>query len=125
MKKQLLITLGFLFLGLGALGTLLPILPCFPFLLLSSVCFGKSSDRLYNWFTNTKLYKQNLESIVQGKGMTKKAKIRVVSVISLTMAFGFLMMKNVPSARILLLIVWLFHVFYMFFGIKTCGSFRQ
>ena len=122
MEKTVFIALGFLFLGLGALGTVLPILPCFPFLLLASICFAKSSDRLYNWFISTNLYKQNLESFIQGKGMTKKAKIRIVSVISLTMAFGFLMMKNAPCARILLLIVWFFHVFYLFFGIKTCSS---
>ena len=76
----------------------------------------------YQWFISTKLYKDNLESFVHGKGMTKKAKVRVVSIISLTMAFGFLMMKNVPIGRIILLFVWVFHILYFAYGIKTLNE---
>ena len=55
---------------LGAIGAVLPLLPAFPFLLLATVCYAKSSERLHNWFINTKLYKNNLESFVQGNGMS-------------------------------------------------------
>ena len=119
MTKPLYLLTGFLSLGLGAVGAAVPLLPAFPFLLLASLCFAKSSDRLHQWFICTKLYKENLESFVQGKGMTKKAKVRVVSIISLTMAFGFLMMKNLPIGRIILLLVWFFHVLYFVYGIRT------
>lgn len=119
MTKYVYILTGLLSLGLGAIGAAIPLIPSFPFLLLASICFARSSERLYNWFINTKLYKDNLESFIQGKGMTKKAKYRVMSIISLTMAFGFLMMKNVPTGRVILVIVWFFHILYFVFGIKT------
>ena len=119
MTKPFYLLTGFLSLGLGAVGAAVPLLPAFPFLLLASLCFAKSSDRLHQWFISTNLYKENLESFVQGKGMTKKAKVRVISIISLTMAFGFLMMKNVPVGRIILLLVWFFHVLYFVYGIRT------
>ncbi len=122
MTKHLYLFAGLIASGLGALGAAVPLLPAFPFLLLASICFARSSDRLYQWFISTKLYKDNLESFVQGNGMTKKAKVRVVSIISLTMAFGFLMMKNVPVGRILLLFVWFFHVLYFTYGIKTLSE---
>ena len=122
MTKHLYLFAGLISSGLGAIGAAVPLLPAFPFLLLASICFARSSDRLYQWFISTKLYKDNLESFVQGKGMTKKAKVRVVSIISLTMAFGFLMMKNVPVGRILLLFVWFFHVLYFAYGIKTLSE---
>ena len=122
MTKHLYLFAGLISSGLGAIGAAVPLLPAFPFLLLASICFARSSDRLYQWFISTKLYKDNLESFVQGKGMTKKAKVRVVSIISLTMAFGFLMMKNVPIGRILLLFVWFFHVLYFAYGIKTLSE---
>lgn len=68
-KKILYIVLGTIGLILGAIGAVLPLLPAFPFLLLATVCYAKSSERLHNWFINTKLYKNNLDSYVKGKGI--------------------------------------------------------
>ena len=119
LKKLLLIALGCVGLGLGALGAALPLLPAFPFLLLSAVCFAKSSERLHTWFIGTKLYKSNLESYLRGKGMTVAAKRRIITALSLTMLVGFLMMGAVPVGRVILAIVWLGHVLYFIFGVKT------
>lgn len=119
MKKAILIVVGFIGLGLGALGAVLPLMPAFPFLLLAAYCFGKSNEKLDNWFKSTKLYKNNLETYVKGEGMTMKTKIRVVSMVSVLMSIGFMCMGNVPVGRIVLIIVWLFHVFYFFKCVKT------
>ncbi|MDD4849606.1 MAG: YbaN family protein [Gemmiger sp.] len=119
MKKIIYIALGCLGVGLGALGAALPLLPAFPFLMMAAFCFGKSSDRLNRWFTGTKLYKNNLESFVQGKGMTLKTKRRIMLVVTATMAVGFWMMHRVPVGRVILALVWGFHILYFIFGIKT------
>ena len=118
-KKAFFVVLGCLSLGLGALGAVLPLLPAFPFLMLAAFCFAKSSEKLHNWFISTKLYKNNLESFVQGKGMTVKTKIRIMVTVTILMSIGFIMMHAVPVGRIILSIVWLFHVLYFIFGIKT------
>ena len=118
-KKAFFVVLGCLSLGLGALGAVLPLLPAFPFLMLAAFCFAKSSERLHNWFISTKLYKKNLESFVQGKGMTVKTKIRIMVTVTILMSIGFIMMHAVPVGRIILGFVWLFHVLYFIFGIKT------
>ena len=60
LKKILYVVLGCIGVALGALGAVLPLLPAFPFLLLAAFCFARSSERLHNWFTGTKLYKNNL-----------------------------------------------------------------
>ena len=65
LKKIFYIILGCIGLGLGAVGAVLPLMPAFPFLLLAAFSFGKSSERLHNWFISTKLYKNNLESFVK------------------------------------------------------------
>ena len=118
-KKAFFIVLGCLSLGLGALGAVLPLLPAFPFLMLAAFCFAKSSEKLHNWFISTKLYKKNLESFVQGKGMTVKTKIRIMVTVTILMSIGFIMMHAVPVGRIILGFVWIFHVLYFIFGIKT------
>lgn len=119
LKKAIYITLGCIGVGLGALGAALPLLPAFPFLMLAACCFGKSSERLHHWFVATKLYKNNLESFVKGEGMTWKTKLRIMLLVTVTMAFGFLMMGRVPIGRMILAAVWVFHIVYFVFGIKT------
>lgn len=119
LKKILYITVGCLGLGIGAVGAVLPMLPAFPFLLLAAFCFGKSSEKLHNWFIGTKLYKDNLESYVQGKGMTKKTKVRVMVTVTLLMSIGFAMMLKVTVGRIVLVCVWIFHIVYFTFGVRT------
>lgn len=119
LKKIVFIILGCAGVGLGAVGAVVPLLPAFPFLLLAAFCFAKSSERLHSWFIGTKLYKNNLESYVKGKGMTWKAKIRIMLVVTLTMSVGFIMMSRVPVGRIILSIVWAGHMIYFIFGVKT------
>lgn len=119
MKRIFYIILGCIGLALGALGAALPLLPAFPFLLLAAVCFGKSSPRLHGWFVGTKLYKNNLESFIRGQGMTIRAKCRIMTIVTLTMAVGFLMMSRVPVGQIALVCVWVAHIFIFLFGIKT------
>lgn len=119
LKKALYIVLGCMALGLGAVGAVLPLLPAFPFLLLAAFCFARSSEKLHNWFIGTKLYKDNLADFVAGRGMTKKTKVRIMITVTLLMSVGFIMMHAVPVGRIVLACVWVFHILYFIFGIKT------
>lgn len=119
MKRIFYIILGCIGVALGAIGAVVPMLPAFPFLLLAAFCFGRSSEKLHNWFTHTKLYQDNLADFVAGRGMTKKAKIHIMVTVTLLMSIGFIMMHAVPVGRIVLACVWLFHIVYFIFGIKT------
>ncbi len=121
LKKIFWIVLGCIGVGLGAVGAVLPLLPTFPFLLLAAFSFAKSSERLHTWFVNTKLYKKNLESYVQGKGMTRPTKLRIMATVTVLMAVGFtvMMLKAVYVPCIILACVWGFHIVYFTFGVKT------
>lgn len=88
MKKILYIMIGCISLGLGIIGVILPILPTVPFVLLAAFCFAKSSEKLEDWFKNTKLYRENNVK----SGMTKQAKIRIMCSVTLLMSIGFIMM---------------------------------
>lgn len=119
LKKVLYIALGCVGLGLGAVGAVLPLLPSFPFLLLAAFCFGRSSEKLNSWFRSTKLYRDNLESYVKGQGMTWKTKIRIMVTVTALMTIAFIMMNAVVVGRIVLACVWVFHILYFCFGVKS------
>ena len=59
MKKLVYIIFGCVSVGLGAIGSVVPVLPTFPFLMFAAFCFARSSEKLNHWFIHTKLYKDN------------------------------------------------------------------
>lgn len=121
MKKILYVILGCVSVTLGAVGAVLPILPTVPFLLLAAYCFARSSERLHTWFHNTKLYKENLEDYVEGKGVRKQSKIRIMCIVTLLMSTGFILMsaKGIFMGCMVLGCVWILHILYFTFKVKT------
>ena len=120
-KRITFVVLGCVSLALAVIGVVLPILPTVPFLALAAFCFAKSSDRLNNWLINTKFYQNNLADFKAGKGMTVKTKTRILATVTLVMAIGLvaMLMKGVIVGSIVLVIVWLGHIYYFGFKVKT------
>lgn len=125
LRRLLYLALGFLGLTLGAVGAVLPLLPAFPFLLLAAYGFGRSNARLDRWFKGTRLYRDNLADLAAGRGLTRRAKIRIMVTVTLFMAAGFIAMDAVAVGRIVLAFVWVGHVFYFLFGIRTLPENRE
>lgn len=120
-KRITFVVLGCVSLALAVIGVVLPILPTVPFLALAAFCFAKSSDRLNNWLINTKFYQNNLADFKAGKGMTIKTKVRILATVTLVMAVGLIamLMKGVIVGSIILSVVWLGHIYYFGFKVKT------
>lgn len=127
MKRVFYIVLGCIGVGLGALGAVLPLLPAFPFLMLAAWSFAKSSQKLDAWFKGTKLYKNNLADFVAGRGMTKKTKVRIMLTVTALMSIGFYIMgsRGIYAGCITLACVWVFHILYFVFGVKTLVKERE
>lgn len=121
MKKILYILVGSIAVVLGAVGAVVPMLPTVPFLMLAAFCFARSSDRLDRWLKGTKLYRENLKDLAERRGMTKKAKIRVMVTVTILMSIGFALMgmKGIVTGCVVLTAIWILHLLYFLFGVKT------
>ena len=121
LKRLIYLILGCLCLGIGCVGIVLPILPTVPFFLLTVFFFANSSQKMHDWFVGTKMYKKHLESYVQKKGMTVQTKVGIIIPVTLLMGVGFTLMylKAVYIPCAILAVVWICHIIYFVFGVKT------
>ncbi|MCZ9982074.1 YbaN family protein [Brachyspira hyodysenteriae] len=116
--RILFICLGFIFVGIGAVGIVVTILPTTPFLLLASFFFAKGSKKFHDWFMSTKLYKKYLESFVKSRAMTLKAKLTILLPVSAMLIITFIFVNNL-HARIALVILFIAKYVYFFTQIRT------
>ena len=86
------VSLGSLFVGLGAIGVIVPGLPTTPFLILAAACYIRSSQRLYDWLISNKRFGPYLKDYREGKGIPRKAKklavVMIVVFVSFSVVFG-------------------------------------
>ena len=75
MKKQIYIFLGFLSLGLGVIGIIVPGLPTTPLVLLAAYFFSKSSPRFHQWLLNNKLFGKYIKDYQQNPSISLRVKI--------------------------------------------------
>ena len=123
-KRVIFLIAGCLCLGLGFIGIVLPILPTVPFFLLTVFFFANSSQKLHDWFISTNMYKKHLDSFVKKKGMTVRTKATILTSVTLLMGIVFFVMarKDIWVPCIILAIVWVCHVIYFVFGVKTISE---
>jgi uncharacterized membrane protein YbaN (DUF454 family) len=68
-------TLGLLFLFLGGIGVVLPLLPTTPFVLLAAACFARSSPRMHRWLLNSELFGPMLSNWEANRCVSYKVKL--------------------------------------------------
>lgn len=119
--KYLYFILGLVFMLIGMIGVVLPILPTTPFLLAALFFFTKSSSRAKIWFQGTKLYQNHLNDFVTRRAMTLRTKVMLLSFASTMLLIAFLMMNNIYG-RITIVLLVIFKYYYFIFRIETINK---
>lgn len=65
------------------------------------------------------MYKQVLEGYVTKRSMTLRAKLTILIPVTVLLAIGFALMGRVPVGRVVLAAVWIGHIIYFGFVVKT------
>lgn len=117
-KKALYIVFGFIFLGVGFLGVILPLLPSMPFLILASICFFRGSDRLDAWFKQTSLYVKHVEPFLRDRSLTLKKKI-YINIMADSAILVSIFIVDYSWLKILLVVIALYKHYYFIYHIPT------
>ena len=80
-KKYSLYVLGFIFLGLGIAGYILPGLPGTIFLILAASCFVRSNKKMYDLITGHKIFGKVVKDYLDTGEMPLKAKVLSIASI--------------------------------------------
>lgn len=112
------IILGFICLGIGVVGIILPIIPTTPFLLLTSFFFVRGSKRFNTWFLNSKIYKKYLENFSKNRVMTIYGELILLSLVSLMIVMTMFIVNNLTLSIILSILI-LLKYSYFIFRVKT------
>ena len=78
------LALALLFIGLGSVGVVLPLLPTTPFLLLAAMCASRSSPALHAWLYSHPRFGPLLRDWRDHRAIRPRAKITALVVIALS-----------------------------------------
>ncbi|MGP4073622.1 YbaN family protein [Piscibacillus sp. B03] len=121
MKKILFILLGFISFVIGVAGFILPVIPGGPFFLFAAYCFGKSSERIENWFKQTSFYDQYVLRFKKNRGMTVKEKVRI-NLIADSFIIASIILVDILLVRILMVALALYKHYFFIKKIKTISQ---
>lgn len=88
-KHILLISTGFLFLGIGAVGIVIPVLPTTPFVLISAACFS-GYPKIREKIMKIGFFREYIENYKTKSGLAKKTVI-----LSLVYLWGMLVISMI------------------------------
>jgi hypothetical protein len=105
LKRGLLIVAGTIFLVIGTIGIVIPVLPTTPFLLIATACYLRGSEKLHNWMLNNRVIGEFIKNYKEGKGISIKHKIFTITFLWLTIMISTLYAVNLLYLRIILIII--------------------
>lgn len=114
--RTLLLGTGLVFVGLAALGAVLPVLPTTPFLLVAAACFARSSPRFYDWLLENRVFGSLIRDWRETRSIAKHIKVTAIVMIGLVGGSSLVFFIGNPWAKLgvgatlLVLVVWLLSV---------------
>lgn len=96
---------GTIFLGVGIIGIVLPLLPFTPFFLLAAACYLRGSERMYNWLINHKWFGEYIKNYQEGKGISIRVKLTAIAFLWITISISAFFFITVIWIRIILFII--------------------
>ena len=86
--------LGILFLGIGAVGVFLPLLPTTPFVLLAAACFSCSNRKFYEKLKRTPFFGSFVVNFEEKQGIPMSLKIKSVTFVWVSLLISMIVLHT-------------------------------
>ena len=96
--RALWIGLGTLFVAIGALGVVLPLLPHTIFFLLAAACYARGSERAHTWLMTNRFFGRYLRNYSEHRGATPGTKAVTIAMLWIGLALSAWLLA--PSPRL-------------------------
>lgn len=94
--------LGFVSLGLGIAGYVLPVLPGTVFLLLATFFFFRSSSKMYRWVMDHPRFGPTVRAYRAGYGIRRRVKVYAIALMLISVGFSIVFAVEAMAIRVLL-----------------------
>ena len=88
--KSFLLLLGFIFVGLGFIGIIVPGMPTTVFMILAAACFAKSSPKFEQWILDLPGIGRLVQDHRDGLGMPQKSKAIAITMMVLAVTLSII-----------------------------------
>ena len=117
--KSLLLLLGFIFVGLGFIGIIVPGMPTTVFMILAAACFAKSSPKFEQWILDLPGIGRLVQDHRNGLGMPQKSKAIAITMMVLAVTLSIIFAITSTLVQILVGGVGIIGVWYVGVRVPT------
>ncbi len=93
-RQWIIFLTGWLFVGVGGVGVILPGLPHTPFFLIALLCFAESSPRMHTWLLNAPVIGPPLKQWRENRSIPRSAKIQAILMMGIGFAIVMYIVQN-------------------------------
>ena len=117
--KSFLLLLGFIFVGLGFIGIIIPGMPTTVFMILAAACFAKSSPKFEQWILDLPGIGRLVQDHRDGLGMPQKSKAIAITMMVLAVTLSIIFAITSTLVQILVGGVGIIGVWYVGVRVPT------
>ena len=117
--KSFLLLLGFIFVGLGFIGIIVPGMPTTVFMILAAACFAKSSPKFEQWILDLPGIGRLVQDHRDGLGMPQKSKAIAITMMVLAVSLSIIFAITSTLVQILVGGVGIIGVWYVGVRVPT------
>lgn len=92
---------GTVFLGIGVVGVVLPMMPGTVFLLLASICYLRGSERLHRWLMGHPVLGRQVKIMTGEEPMPRRTKVTAISAMWIAVTLSVVATEIVPLQAVL------------------------
>lgn len=113
------LAVGWIAVGLGGLGVLVPGLPTTVFFVLAAACFARSSPRFERWVLSLPTIGPLVRAYRAGQGMPRRAKVTAIALMAIAVVASSAFVLSSPAARAAVVVAGLVGAWYVGWRIPT------